>query len=150
MRAERWAKPGFLRNFSRRRLSSGFTNVELQWCNYSGGSWRGSRSDQIVVVTEVLMALYDETETEEKSWQDFANCLGVDPDLFFPERGASTREAKEVCRGCVVREDCLEYALQNGEKFGIWGGMSERERRRIRRQRALARAAAAQAGNVTA
>jgi WhiB family transcriptional regulator, redox-sensing transcriptional regulator len=78
----------------------------------------------------------------DKSWQDFANCLGVDPDLFFPERGESTREAKEVCRGCVVREDCLEYALANGEKFGIWGGMSERERRRIRRQRALARAAA--------
>jgi len=81
------------------------------------------------------------TGTEEASWQDMANCLGVDPDLFFPERGASTREAKEVCRGCVVREDCLEYALVNGEKFGIWGGMSERERRRIRRQRALARAA---------
>ena len=101
-------------------------------------------------MTEVLMALYDETETEEKSWQDSANCLGVDPDLFFPERGASTREAKEVCRGCVVREDCLEYALQNGEKFGLGGGMSERERRRIRRQRALARAAAARAGNVTA
>ena len=48
------------------------------------------------------------TEPEAPSWQDFANCLGVDPDLFFPERGASTREAKEVCRGCVVREDCLE------------------------------------------
>ena len=79
----------------------------------------------------------------EKSWQEFANCLGVDPDLFFPERGASTREAKEVCRGCEVREDCLEYALQNGEKFGIWGGLSERERRRIRRQRALARQQAA-------
>ena len=79
----------------------------------------------------------------DKTWQDYSNCLGVDPDLFFPERGASTREAKEVCRGCVVREDCLEYALNNGEKFGIWGGMSERERRRIRRQRALARAAAA-------
>ena len=77
----------------------------------------------------------------ESSWQDLANCLGVDPDLFFPERGASTREAKEVCRGCIVRDDCLEYALANGEKFGIWGGMSERERRRIRRQRALARAA---------
>ena len=82
---------------------------------------------------------------EDKSWQDLANCLGVDPDLFFPERGASTREAKEVCRGCVVRDDCLEYALANGEKFGIWGGMSERERRRIRRQRALARAAATSA-----
>lgn len=84
----------------------------------------------------------------DRSWQEFANCLGVDPDLFFPERGASTREAKEVCRGCVVRDDCLEYALRNSEKFGIWGGMSERERRRIRRQRAMARqeAAAAVAG----
>ncbi|MGI9603512.1 MAG: WhiB family transcriptional regulator [Acidimicrobiales bacterium] len=81
-------------------------------------------------------------EPDEPAWQDYANCLGVDPDLFFPERGASTREAKEVCRGCEVQDDCLEYALRNGEKFGIWGGMSERERRRIRRQRALARAAA--------
>jgi WhiB family transcriptional regulator, redox-sensing transcriptional regulator len=82
-----------------------------------------------------------EEATEAESWQLFANCLGVDPDLFFPERGASTKEAKGVCQGCVVREDCLEYALANGEKFGIWGGLSERERRRIRRQRALARAA---------
>ena len=80
--------------------------------------------------------------TGDRSWQDYANCLGVDPDLFFPERGASTKEAKEVCRGCVVREDCLEYALQNSEKFGIWGGMSERERRRIRRARAIARRSA--------
>jgi WhiB family transcriptional regulator, redox-sensing transcriptional regulator len=80
-------------------------------------------------------------DPEERTWQDSANCLGVDPDLFFPERGASTREAKEVCRGCIVRVDCLEYALANGEKFGIWGGMSERERRRIRRARSLARRA---------
>ncbi len=72
-------------------------------------------------------------------WKQFANCLGVDPDLFFPERGASTKEAKRVCGACVVREECLEYALANGEKFGIWGGMSERERRRVRRERALAR-----------
>ena len=77
-------------------------------------------------------------DNDGRSWQDEANCLGVDPDLFFPERGASTREAKEVCRGCVVRLDCLEYALVNGEKFGIWGGLSERERRRLRRQRAQA------------
>ncbi len=74
----------------------------------------------------------------DRAWQDQANCLGVDPDLFVPERGASTREAKEVCRGCVVRGECLEYALENGEKFGIWGGLSERERRRLRRQRAQA------------
>lgn len=79
---------------------------------------------------------------QSRDWQSRANCMGVDPDLFFPERGASTREAKEVCRGCVVREDCLEYALANGEKFGIWGGLSERERRRVRRLRAMSRRAA--------
>ena len=50
-----------------------------------------------------------------------------------------------MCRGCVVREDCLEYALANGEKFGIWGGLSERERRRLRRQRAMQRRAVASA-----
>jgi WhiB family transcriptional regulator, redox-sensing transcriptional regulator len=75
---------------------------------------------------------------EDRSWQSRANCMGVDPDLFFPERGASTKEAKEVCRGCVVKDECLEFALQNSEKFGIWGGMSERERRRVRRSRAQA------------
>jgi len=85
--------------------------------------------------------LMDMLQQEERGWQDRANCMGVDPDLFFPERGASTREAKEVCRGCIVRGQCLEYALVNGEKFGIWGGMSERERRQLRRQRALARRA---------
>ena len=88
---------------------------------------------------DVLMMLEGE---EDRSWQMQANCMGVDPDLFFPERGASTREAKEVCRGCVVREDCLEFALANGEKFGIWGGMSERERRRPRRASALERRSA--------
>ncbi len=77
---------------------------------------------------------------EDKNWQMLSNCLGVDPDLFFPERGASTKDAKAVCQGCIVREDCLEYALTNREKFGIWGGLSERERRRIRRERAQARA----------
>lgn len=86
----------------------------------------------------------------DRTWQTRANCLGVDPDLFFPERGASTKEAKGVCRGCEVRLECLEYALQNGEKFGIWGGLSERERRRIRRQRAIARRAAEAARSATA
>ena len=85
---------------------------------------------------DVVSLLYGR---QDRDWQSRANCMGVDPDLFFPERGASTREAKEVCRGCVVREDCLEYALANGEKFGIWGGLSERERRRLRRARAMSR-----------
>jgi len=71
-------------------------------------------------------------DTETPTWQQSANCLGVDPDLFFPVRGGSTREAKEVCRGCVVRQECLQYALDNSERFGIWGGLSERERRGLR------------------
>lgn len=70
-----------------------------------------------------------------ENWRDYANCKGMDPELFFPERGDSTREAKQVCRGCEVRHDCLEFALESGEKHGILGGLSERERRRIRRQR---------------
>jgi WhiB family redox-sensing transcriptional regulator len=67
--------------------------------------------------------------------------LGVDPELFFPARGASTGEAKEVCRGCVVRIECLDYAVAANEKQGIWGGTSERERRRVRRARTLVRSA---------
>lgn len=84
---------------------------------------------------QALLALM--SNADERSWQNRANCAGVDPELFFPQRGASTREAKSVCRACMVREDCLEYALSNGEKFGIWGGLSERERRRVRRHRAM-------------
>ncbi len=91
---------------------------------------------------EMIVAHVQSSHSGDKRWQERANCLGVDPDLFFPERGASTREAKSVCSSCEVRVDCLEYALVNGEKFGIWGGLSERERRRLRRQRALARRAA--------
>lgn len=75
---------------------------------------------------------------DELSWQDYANCRGADADLFFPERGASTRKAKAICHACEVRNECLDYALDNGEKFGIWGGMSERERRRVRRDRLVA------------
>ncbi len=72
------------------------------------------------------------------AWQDLANCRGANADLFFPERGASTRTAKSICRECTVRAECLEFAIVNSEKFGIWGGLSERERRKIRRQRAVA------------
>jgi WhiB family transcriptional regulator, redox-sensing transcriptional regulator len=86
-----------------------------------------------------LVAAHRSAHHGERRWQEQANCLGVDPDLFFPERGASTREAKAVCRSCEVQGDCLEYALAHGEKFGIWGGLSERERRRVRRARALER-----------
>jgi WhiB family redox-sensing transcriptional regulator len=68
-----------------------------------------------------------------EQWQDRALCAQTDPEAFFPEKGGSTREAKKICLGCEVRTECLEYALAHDERFGIWGGLSERERRRLKR-----------------
>jgi len=70
---------------------------------------------------------------EAAEWMLDARCLDADPEAFFPEKGGSTREAKRICGSCAVREECLDYALANEERFGIWGGLSERERRRMRR-----------------
>jgi WhiB family transcriptional regulator, redox-sensing transcriptional regulator len=70
------------------------------------------------------------------AWQDSALCAETDPEAFFPEKGGSTRAAKRVCMNCEVRDECLGYAQANGISFGIWGGLSERERRRLRRQAA--------------
>jgi WhiB family transcriptional regulator, redox-sensing transcriptional regulator len=74
-----------------------------------------------------------EEPLEEPDWQERALCAQTDPEAFFPEKGGSTREAKRICAGCEVRAECLEYALAHDERFGIWGGLSERERRRLRR-----------------
>src|SRR4051794_17774083 len=74
------------------------------------------------------------TEADAQSWQERALCAETDPEAFFPEKGGSTREAKKICTGCEVKAECLEYALANDERFGIWGGLSERERRRLRRR----------------
>lgn len=73
-------------------------------------------------------------DEEDQSWQERALCAETDPEAFFPEKGGSTREAKKICTGCEVKLECLEYALGNDERFGIWGGLSERERRRLRRR----------------
>ena len=78
-----------------------------------------------------LMALAGE---EEQEWQERALCAQTDPEAFFPEKGGSTREAKQICNSCEVRSECLEYALGHDERFGIWGGLSERERRRLKRR----------------
>lgn len=77
------------------------------------------------------------TEADEDnplSWQTDALCAQTDPEAFFPEKGGSTRDAKRICTTCDVRDECLEYALQNDERFGIWGGLSERERRKLKRR----------------
>jgi WhiB family transcriptional regulator, redox-sensing transcriptional regulator len=66
-------------------------------------------------------------------WQERARCREFDPEVFFPEKGGSSREAKRICAECEVRIECLNYALRRDERYGVWGGMSERERRRLKR-----------------
>lgn len=67
-------------------------------------------------------------------WVEYAVCAQCDPEIFFPEKGGSTRQAKAICISCPVRAACLAYALERDEKFGLWGGLSERERRELKRR----------------
>ena len=80
-----------------------------------------------------LLRLAEMGDDDTPRWQEQALCAQTDPESFFPEKGGSTREAKRICAACDVRQECLEFALARDERFGIWGGMSERERRRLRR-----------------
>jgi WhiB family redox-sensing transcriptional regulator len=91
---------------------------------------------ELVIITSRATAAGSGGEEEvatELEWQERALCAQTDPEAFFPEKGGSTREAKRVCLSCEVRVQCLDYALENDERFGIWGGLSERERRRVKK-----------------
>ena len=83
---------------------------------------------------QLIMGGETTDEASEMSWQERSLCAQTDPEAFFPEKGGSTREAKKVCVGCEVRQECLEYALEHDERFGIWGGLSERERRKLKKR----------------
>lgn len=65
------------------------------------------------------------------SWKAYGVCAQTDPELFFPEKGGSAKTPKLLCAGCPVLQECRDWALANDERFGVWGGLSERERRRI-------------------
>jgi WhiB family redox-sensing transcriptional regulator len=80
---------------------------------------------------------------DEYTWMLHARCRGANPTEFFPSDGLGVEMAQRICTGCPVRVDCLEYALLHRIEHGVWGGASERERRRIiRRRRDLAPAPA--------
>lgn len=66
---------------------------------------------------------------------DMAICAQTDPEAFFPEKGGSTARAKAVCDSCPIRRECLDWALAHDERFGVWGGTSEQDRRLIRLRR---------------
>ena len=75
------------------------------------------------------------SQTKNLAWRQRAACRGVDPDIFYPISDEEAEEAKAICGACTVAETCLEYALTNRERDGVWGGATERERRRMIRQR---------------
>ena len=100
------------------------------------------RVSEILGTPNALPPMPPEGYKPLKGWDEWALCLDLDPDLFFPERGANTEAARAICEFCIVRHDCLECSLGQGEKFGVWGGMTERERRQIRGQRIAAKALA--------
>jgi WhiB family redox-sensing transcriptional regulator len=81
------------------------------------------------------MSIIDFTPIAEP-WMEGAVCTQTDPEVFFPERAERVKAsaAKAICRRCPVRDACLEWALDNGERFGVWGGTSETDRRRLRRE----------------
>ncbi|RII12283.1 Transcriptional regulator WhiB2 [Streptomyces sp. YIM 130001] len=75
-----------------------------------------------------------ETGREDRpAWQEGALCAQTGPEFFFPEPGGSVREAKALCLACEERLACLDYALTHDERFGVWGGLSEKERLALRR-----------------
>jgi len=65
-------------------------------------------------------------------WRELAACRGTDLEVFFPERGESAGPARQVCAACPVRQPCLDYAITNRIAYGVWGGLTERERRALR------------------
>jgi WhiB family redox-sensing transcriptional regulator len=71
----------------------------------------------------------------ELAWRRHAACRGLDPEIFYPDTEEHVDDAKVVCGDCGVQQTCLEFALQGREKEGVWGGATEKERRRILRQR---------------
>ncbi|MBU1227628.1 MAG: WhiB family transcriptional regulator [Actinobacteria bacterium] len=75
-------------------------------------------------------------DLDERPWAAYGSCRGADPDLFFPGEALDPDEGLKICSGCPVRDECLWWALENRIHFGIWGGTTERERRRLMRRSA--------------
>jgi WhiB family transcriptional regulator, redox-sensing transcriptional regulator len=145
-------------NPARPGLQVNLTDIELHRCNYNhesisqaalklqsfaGSEIRVNVMDSRSRVPENwfidpirlgVAGAYSEAEGDPLAWQADALCAQTDPEAFFPEKGGSTRDAKRICSGCDVKAQCLDYALANDERFGIWGGLSERERRKLKKR----------------
>ena len=95
-------------------------------------------NDAVMHAVLDAVEIVDEDEQQpfyfrDEWWIERAACRGMDTELFYPGRGDDTSQAKATCQRCPVADECLDYALRLGEKWGVWGGRSERERRSLRR-----------------
>ena len=85
---------------------------------------------------EAINAMRRQLSIANRPWENDAMCISADPECFFPEKGGSAKPAYKICQRCSVTDECLQYALANDERFGVWGGKSERQRHRLLKQNA--------------
>lgn len=86
-----------------------------------------TRAPKVDVIAQLAIATVSQGD-----WALEALCAQTDPEIFFPEKGGSNKATKRICQRCPVAAECLDYALENNEMFGVWGGLSERERRALK------------------
>ena len=123
-------------SFSPLRLASSTYEPEVEGAD---GVYDAKRAQELM--TGIFDLGYGKaTEAvSDRAWMEDALCAQTDPDIFYPEKGGSTAPATSVCNNCSVREQCLEYAIVNDIRHGIWGGTSDNDRKRIARERRTAR-----------
>jgi WhiB family transcriptional regulator, redox-sensing transcriptional regulator len=97
------------------------------------GRTRGGRALRIERFPDVDLAALPLHPTPPDFWQERAACFGVEPDVFFPVSEEEAGPALAFCGVCRIREECLSWALKNGERYGVWGGTTEQQRRRLQR-----------------
>ena len=83
-------------------------------------------------ITEAVARMLAVPISDERPWVVFGACRDADPDLFFPSSRQETEQALAICGSCPVKPECLAYATEAGERFGIWGGLTEKGRRKHR------------------
>jgi WhiB family redox-sensing transcriptional regulator len=96
-------------------------------------STRGWEAVRIDRITDVDLDALPTEPSPPDHWQDRAACFGIEPDVFFPISEEEAGAALAYCSVCRIREECLAWALKNGERYGVWGGTTEQQRRRLQR-----------------
>ncbi len=132
------ASPG-LRLAAEYGITDAYANALLSRVRKAGYPVPYTRPDMAEGLAPVERLEY-EIATREP-WMEDAACRGLNPSLFFPERGQPTETAKGACGESPVREDCLDYSIRTRQVWGVWGGTSERERRGLRREARTVRVA---------